>query len=237
VPLALQNRRVGDIAVVTCSGRITDGPECAALQRHLNDVLVYGADVVLNLSDVAFVDSSGLGLLVRYLTRARSAHGNLKLCGVDAHVSEVLRVTRLNTLLETYPTESDAIADFYSRSRARVADAGNVAVLCVDPSVDLLAYIREVLKQAGFSVLSVTNLPDALTLLSAARPRMIVINAGLRTARSTRAGETFNAMADGLPLVELPPEFGSRDPAEAGAELLDRVRAVLGGPAPAAAGG
>jgi anti-anti-sigma factor len=229
VPLSLQNRRVGDIAVVTCNGRIVEGAETASLQRHLNDVLVYGADIVLNLSDVSFIDSSGLGLLVRYVTRARSASGNLKLCGVDAHIKEVLRITKLNTLLETYDTEDEAIEDFYSRSRAQTSDSGDVPILCVEPSIDVLAYVRELLKQAGFSVLSVTNLPDALILLRAARPRLIVLNAELHALRSTHAAESFNALAATMPVVELPADIGGRDPAEAGQELLNRIRPILGG--------
>jgi len=231
VPLSLKNRRVGDIAVVTCNGRITEGAETASLQSHLNDVLVYGADIVLNLSGIDFIDSSGLGLLVRYVTRARSARGNLKLCGVDRHVKEVLRITKLNTLLDTYDTEDEAIADFYSQSTTRASDTADVSILCVEPSLDVLAYVRELLKHAGFSVLSVTNLPDALILMRAARPRMIVINADLHALRSTHAAASFNELAEQLPVVELPADLGSRDPAEVGQELLERIRPVLGGSA------
>jgi len=229
VPLSLQNRRVGDITVIECEGRIVEGAENSALQRQLNDALVWGSDIVLNLSNVSFIDSSGLGLLVRYVSRARSAHGNLKLCGVDPHVQEVLRVTKLNTLLETHATEEEAIADFYTRAMADSPEKAGTSILCVEPSLDVLAYVRELLKRSGYAVSSVTNLPDALTLVRAARPKLIVINAGLRALRATQAADNFNRIADQLPVVELPSELGGSDPVQVGQELLERIRPMLEG--------
>jgi CheY-like chemotaxis protein len=97
----------------------------------------------------------------------------------------------------------------------------------VEQSADVLAYVGQVLRQAGFVVITTTNLPDALTLLTATRPKVVVISAKLRAQRETAAGASFNEQAGALRLVELPAGFGGQDAAAAGSELLDRVRTSL----------
>ena len=108
--LSIQHRRVGDITVLTCSGRIAEGPEAAHLDARVTDILMHEPFIVLNLADVNFLDSSGLGLLVRLLARSQRANGGLKLCALPARVSEILRITRLQQSLPSYATEADAIA-------------------------------------------------------------------------------------------------------------------------------
>src|SRR6202022_11225 len=100
--------------------------------------------------------------------------------------------------------------------------------LCVDTSEDVLAYLRELLRQAGYDVLTSGNLPDAMTLLTAALPKVVVIGSDLRAARQTRAGEAFNRRADGLSVIELPPDFGGREAGDAGEALLHQVRTIMG---------
>ena len=100
MPLSLQSRRVGDITVVTCSGRIVEGDESATLQKHFDDLLPDDPYILLDLGGVQFIDSSGLGLLVRFLARTRTANGGLKLCAVPDTIAEVLRVTKLATIFE-----------------------------------------------------------------------------------------------------------------------------------------
>ena len=68
--LKVESRRVGDIVVVRCSGRLVAGVECDLLQRHVLDAMVFDRDFIINLADVPFIDSSGLGLLVRLHGRA-----------------------------------------------------------------------------------------------------------------------------------------------------------------------
>src|SRR5262245_44651528 len=86
VSIAFDTRRVGDIAVVRVTGRIVEGADSAALQKHLDGLIPFGPHVLLNLEAVEFLDSSGLGLLVRYLTRMRNVHGNLKLCALSPQI-------------------------------------------------------------------------------------------------------------------------------------------------------
>src|SRR5215471_2122594 len=100
--ISFETRRVGDIAVVRVTGRLVEGDEAAALQKHIDGLMPFGPQLLLNLSAVDFMDSSGLGLLVRYLTRTRNAHGNLKLCALPRQLEEVLRITRLQGVFDPY---------------------------------------------------------------------------------------------------------------------------------------
>jgi anti-sigma B factor antagonist len=228
VALSLEHRRVGDIEVVTCVGRIVEGDESRALQRMLDELLPFGRDFVLHLGGVDFLDSSGLGLLVRYLTRTRNAHGNLKLCAASPKIVEVLSVTRLLGVFDRYATEADAIAAFYEGGGAAVTPSlRRTDILCVEQSTDVLAYVRELLTQAGYGVLTAGNLPDGLILLQATRPKLVIASADFRAARSTAAAEKFNRIADALPVIELPLDFSRRDAADAGNRLLDQVRGAL----------
>ena len=91
----------------------------------------------------------------------------------------------------------------------------------------MLAYIRELLGQAGYGVMTASNLPDALILLQATRPKVVVIGAGLHSAIGTRTAEAFNRLADRFSVVELPADFSSHDAGEAGHQLLEQVRAIM----------
>ena len=238
MPLSLQHRRVGDITVVKCIGRIVEGAESAALKQYLDDLLRDYSDIILDLDEVQFIDSGGLGLLVRLHTRARAANGDLKLCAVPAKIGEVLRITHLSTIFESHGSEAEAISAFYQPSKSSgVPYRFDTDILCVETSADVLAYVRELLKQAGYGVTTADNLPDALTLLNATRPKMVVISADLRAATGTQTADAFQRLADARSVVELPADFSSHDAGEAGHQLLDQIRALMGPggrPAPAA---
>jgi anti-sigma B factor antagonist len=227
VSLSLENRRVGDVAVVTCHGRIIDGPESVALQKQLEELIPINPHIVLHLGDVSFIDSAGLGLLVRFLTRAQNARGSLKFCGVSQKVGDVLKVTRLHSIFPHYETEAEAIAAAYRVHRTKEMGFLEANVLCVDKSADVLAYLRELLKGAGHSVITAANLPDALILLTATQPKVVVVGAELRAITGTRAAEEFRKLADARRLVVLPADFSHHDAGEAGQQLLDQVAASL----------
>jgi anti-sigma B factor antagonist len=225
VTLSLQGRRVGDITIFKCSGRIVDGAESVSLQQQVGHLLPDDPFIILDLSDVDFIDSSGLGLLVRLLNRTHAVRGDIKLCAVPPRIVEILRITRLRTIFNAHDTEADAIAAFYKRGEsAENEDRLATDILCVASSVDVLAYLSELLRQAGYGVMTSANLPDALVLLRATQPRLVVIAADLR---SMPAADTFNEIADMSPVVELSADFSLRDAGEAGRRLLDRVSRVL----------
>ncbi len=221
--LTLQSRCVGDVTVVTCSGRIVAGEESRSLQAYLDRHLRQTPHVLLHLGGVEFIDSGGLGLIARYLTRAQEGQGTLNVCAVSAKINDVLRITRLKSVFQPYETEADSIADLHSRASRRDASLEDPDVLCVDESPDVLSYLRELLKEAGYRTLTAANMPDALILLKATHPKIVVIGAELRAARTGAAGE-FNRLANTRAVVELPPGFSEQDAGEAANQVLEAIR-------------
>jgi anti-anti-sigma factor len=222
MPLSLNSRRVGDVLVVTCTGRIALGDETSALESCLDSVIPLHRQVLLHLGEVDFVDSAGLGLLVRYLTRAQNAAGALRICAVSPSVDRALTVSRLKPVLQPYETEAHAIADAHQRSDDRPAGGD---VLCVDTSEDVLAYVRQVLRGAGFHVVTAANLYDALILLRATRPRIVVIGSALRAIQGTRSADEFHRLTATCTTIDLPPQFASEDAGAAAEHLLAAIRA------------
>ena len=152
--LTLADRRVGDATVLTCRGRLIAGKEVAALQHALDTLSSRTRHIVLDLSQVDFIDSSALGLLVRYFVRAKRSSSTLTVCAVSSKIDEVLRVTKLRTVFPPYETEAEAIADAHRTEAGPEPGAGPPTVLCVDASADVSTYLRELLKAAGYRVLS-----------------------------------------------------------------------------------
>ena len=91
--LTLDSQMVDDVVVVRCQGCIVAGAEVAALQTELDKQTAYVKMVVLHLADVDYIDSSGLGALVRALGVLQAAGGSLKLCQASPSVLQVLQVT------------------------------------------------------------------------------------------------------------------------------------------------
>jgi anti-sigma B factor antagonist len=235
--ISLSHRQIGDITAVTCSGRIVEGDEARSLKEHF-DTLEHRRYVVVHLGGVTFVDSAGLGLLVRLLTRAQRSGGDLKLCAVPPRIVEVLRMTRLQTILEAYDTEADAVASFYHPSKRTTSGYRfTTDILCADVSADLLAYVGQLLGQAGYGVVSAYNLPDAVILLNATRPRLVIVGQSIRDVTGTASSETFARLTQGRPVIDLPADFGRHEAGAAGEEILQRVRLALGpGSQPSSAG-
>jgi anti-anti-sigma factor len=226
--ISLDSRRDDDVTVVTCRGRIVQGEESIALQRLLDDLLGFGPDVILHLGGIDAIDSSGLGLLVRYATRARHAGGRVRLCAVSAKVADVLRVTKLDAVFDRYASEAEARAAIVEHHSAAPAAARIAAeILCVESSTDVQAYVRELLGLAGYPVMSAGNLPDALTLLQASRPKLLIVGADVRQAHGTQSAERFNRLAGALTVIELAADFSKRGAGSAGHVLVQQVRKAL----------
>jgi anti-sigma B factor antagonist len=219
--LSLQSRSVGEITVVACVGPIVEGPNAGALDSHVRELLPQSPHVVLDFRDVSFIDSAALGILVRLHARARAARGDLKLCAVSSHIRDVLRSTRLNTILKAYDSDADAIASFYAPADSAEAPASlDIDIVCVDGSLDVLAYLRELLRQAGYGVTTTTNVADARILIRAARPKVVLVGSELR---SLLTSEVFANSS----VVELPAHFSTDDAGEAAQHVLDQVGASI----------
>ena len=91
--LRLESRPVGDVLIVQCHGRIVSGNEVYTLHSQVGDAIEKYGDVVLQLDHVEFVDSSGLGALVRLVHAARAKGGDVKLSGVPPRVRKMLELT------------------------------------------------------------------------------------------------------------------------------------------------
>ncbi len=201
------------------------------LHLHINELLRDRSDIALHLGEVGFIDSSGLGMLVRLLTSTRRAGGDLKLCQLPEIVHKVLKMTSLITLFDTFESEEDAILAFYRRQAApaRTAQSG-LTVLCVDQSADVLAYLRELLVRAGYNVLTNSNLRDALILLRATRPGLTILGPNLKASPATE--EAFRSASAASPLLELGEEFSTLEAGQAATGLMEKIRA-LRSPGPA----
>lgn len=226
--LTLHSRCVGDVTVVTCSGRIVAGEESKSLQVCLDRLLPDAPHVLLHLGAVEFIDSGGLGLIARYLTRPQDRRGTLKVCAVSQKIDDVLRVTRLKSVFQPYETEVESIADIHRVAKGLDASLDDPDVLCVDESPEVLTYLREILKKAGYRTLTADNMADALILLKATRPKTVVIGAEVLAATRSHMAEEFNSIASAGTIIELPPGFSGQDAGEAAQHVLQAVRVGRG---------
>lgn len=108
----MTTRYVADVAIVDCSGRIVLGEETASVRQYVKALLTQSPHVVLNLAQVNYVDSSGVGTLVSLYTTARGAGGNIKLAGLGTRVKDVLQITKLGTIFEVFDAAENAAASF-----------------------------------------------------------------------------------------------------------------------------
>lgn len=224
--LALETREVGRVTIVRCKGRITVGAETELLRAHVVNLLRDRKAIVLHLSEVDFVDSSGLGTMVRSLTSARQLHGDVKLCNVPDVIHKVLKMTHLDKLFDAHESEEKAVAAFYrlSGSWEKLKTTGP-SVLCIHSSADVLAYLRELLRRAGYQAYTTDNLHDSLILMRVTPPGLLVVGGGLAASAATQ--EAFQSACAKVPVVELGNEFSMLDAGEAASALLEKIGAQL----------
>jgi anti-sigma B factor antagonist len=107
------NRQVNGITVVDMSGRITLGEGSTVLRETVKDLLTKGQKkILLNLGDVTYIDSSGIGELVSAFTSVRNQGGDLKLLKLTKKVHDLLQITKLYTVFDIKDDESTAIQAF-----------------------------------------------------------------------------------------------------------------------------
>jgi anti-sigma B factor antagonist len=223
----VQSQKVGGVAVIHCEGRLVVSDGVRALQEEVEKHSLETKKYVLDLGAVSYVDSGGLGALVRLLGTLRAHGGDLKLCQVSPFVQNVFRATNLHGEFCIYATEKDALAGFAQRPAPveQHAWSSNTKVLCIDPSSDLLAYMTAVLKRAGFEVRTTRYLADASTLVCAMQPRVIVCGPGVQS--SGPAFEKFQHLDPHVQFLLLPADFHTFDASDAGLDLVNRVNELL----------
>lgn len=108
-------REVGDVAVIDFSGKITLGEGSAVLRKTVRDLVANGhRKILFDLSDVDYIDSSGIGEMVAAYTTVRSANGELKLVHLTRRVHDIMQITRLFTVFDVQVDESAALRSFRS---------------------------------------------------------------------------------------------------------------------------
>jgi anti-sigma B factor antagonist len=100
------------IVVVACAGRIVFGEETAELRDRIKALITSGARIVLNLADVTYIDSGGLGTLVSLFITARNAGAAVKLARLTQRVGDLLQITKLLTVFDVYDSEEQAVQSF-----------------------------------------------------------------------------------------------------------------------------
>ena len=111
--LKMTNREVDGVSVVALDGRIVLGEESNALREKVKSLIAEGKKkVVLNMANITFIDSAGLGTLVAAHHSAKSQGAALKLAHLGAKFQEVLQITKLLTVFDVYSSEAEAVASF-----------------------------------------------------------------------------------------------------------------------------
>jgi anti-sigma B factor antagonist len=111
--IKLSSRQVGDVTVVDAAGRITLGEGSSALRDTLRDMVGKGQKkILLNLSEVSYIDSSGIGELVSGFTTVTNQGGSLKLLGLTKRVKDLLQITKLYTVFDVHDDEASAVRSF-----------------------------------------------------------------------------------------------------------------------------
>ncbi len=109
----LTTRQVGDVSVIDVSGRITLGEGSSALRDVLRDLTAKAnKKILLNLGEVSYIDSSGIGELVSGFTSVANHGGTLKLLSLTKRVKDLLQITKLYTVFDVHEDEAHAIRSF-----------------------------------------------------------------------------------------------------------------------------
>jgi len=111
--MKIETRTVGDIKILDCSGKITLGEGTMTVRNTVREVLKNGGKkIILNLADVNYIDSSGIGELVSTYTTVTNQGGKLRLLNLTKKIQELLAITKLLTVFQVFDTEQAAMGSF-----------------------------------------------------------------------------------------------------------------------------
>ena len=109
----MSSRQVGDVTVVDASGRITLGEGASVFRDVIRDLAAKGhKKILVNLADVSYIDSSGIGEMVSSFTTVTNHGGQLKLLSLTKRVKDLLQITKLYTVFEVFEDEASAVRSF-----------------------------------------------------------------------------------------------------------------------------
>ncbi len=117
--MLIEQRAAGDVTILDLKGKMTLGEGDEILKDKVNSLAMQGRKrIVLNLAAVPYIDSAGLGEIVRTYTTVSRQGGSLKLHGLTKRITDLLSITKLLTVFETYDNEADAVRSFSSSAGA-----------------------------------------------------------------------------------------------------------------------
>ena len=211
------------MAVLLCEGEIKSGMETEYLEEKVSLALAETKYLVLEVSAVPLIDSMGLGMMVRLLTRARKAGGDLKLACPPPFVTKLLEVTKLLTLFQVFPSEREAVLSYRNATLEVSTPAEPKArIIFLDQSSDLCIFVRTVLTAHGYEVLSTNLVSEARIFLKAGNTDVIML--GPNTPHFKFDGPSLVASLAALvpkaTVIELDEQFDTSDAEQAGTVLL-----------------
>jgi len=111
--MQIEERVVNDVTILDLKGKITLGEGDEALKDKINSLVLQNKKrILLNLADVPYIDSAGLGEVVRTYTTVSRQGGQLKLVNLTKRITDLLSITKLLTVFETFESEADALQTF-----------------------------------------------------------------------------------------------------------------------------
>jgi anti-sigma B factor antagonist len=114
--MQIHQRTVGDVTIIDLHGKMTLGEGDELLRDKVNSLIQQGhKQLVLNLAEVPYIDSAGLGEIVRTYTTVSREHGALKLLHLTKRIQDLLAITKLLTIFETFDNEAEAVASFAAK--------------------------------------------------------------------------------------------------------------------------
>jgi len=198
----IQTQYSGDTARLICRGRIVAGGPAEALNSALSELLLQVSAIEIDFDGVTFLDSSGIGVLVRQLVRARAKSRQLRIGKVSPQVRKTLEVTNV-------------LAQFRKINPSQLRLRPGMRVLFVHPSADIRTFVSALLKERGATPSTCGSVSEIRDLGGVEQFEMLVIAAEL-----DRSGISAPR------LVALPREFFSREAEVVGDDLIARIAAL-----------
>lgn len=116
--MQIEERPVGDVIVLGLKGRVTLGEGDELLKDKINSLVNQGyKKIVLNLEAVPYIDSAGLGEIVRTYTTVSRQGGSLKLANLTKRITDLLSITKLLTVFESFDSENEAVKSFSASAK------------------------------------------------------------------------------------------------------------------------
>ena len=116
--MVIEERVVGDVTILDLKGKMTLGEGDELLKDKINSLIHQGQKkLLLNLESVPYIDSAGLGEIVRTYTTVSRQGGNLKLVNLTKRITDLLSITKLLTVFETFDSEPDALESFQASAQ------------------------------------------------------------------------------------------------------------------------